>query len=52
MNKLNLKNETREIISEKIQEMYGEIDMKIVERQKKLDERYKEIEDLVKGKKK
>ncbi len=52
MNKLNLKNETREIISEKIQEMYGEIDKKIVERQKKLDERYKEIEDLVKGKKK
>ncbi len=52
MNKLNLNAETKKIIGEKIEEMYKEVDYKIIERQKKLDDKYKELEDTVKGKKK
>lgn len=52
MNKLNLNAETKKIIAEKIDEMYKEVDYKITERQKKLDDKYREIEDTIKGKKK
>jgi hypothetical protein len=52
MNKLNLNQETKKMISDKIEEMYDEVKNKISERQKKLDLKYKEIEDTIKGKKK
>jgi hypothetical protein len=52
MNKLNLNQETKKMISDKIEEMYVEVKNKISERQKKLDLKYKEIEDTIKGKKK
>ncbi len=52
MNKLNLNAETKKIIGEKIEEMYKEVDYKIADRQKKLDDKLKEIEESIKGKKK
>ncbi len=52
MNKLNLNAETKKIVSDKIEEMYKEVDYKISERQKLLDEKYKDLEDTLKGKKK
>jgi hypothetical protein len=52
MNKLNLNNETKRIITEKIEEMYTEIESRIHDRQKKLDEKLRDVEDTIKGKKK
>jgi len=52
MNRLNINNETRKIISEKIEELQSEVNHKIAEREKKLESRLKEIEDQIKGKKK
>lgn len=52
MNRLNLNSETRKIITEKIEELHKEVEYKIVDRQKKLDEKIKDVEDIIKGKKK
>lgn len=52
MNKLNLNSETKKIIAEKIDELNKEIEYKILDRQKKLDDKIKEVEDTIKGKKK
>jgi hypothetical protein len=52
MQKYKLNQETENIIREKIKELNKEVDFKIVDRQKKLDERLKEFEDTLKGKKK
>jgi fructose/tagatose bisphosphate aldolase len=52
MNKLNINAETKKIVTDKIEEMYKEVDYKIADRQKKLDDKFKEMEDQVKGKKK
>ena len=52
MNRLNLNQETKKIVAEKIEELHKDIDYKIIDRQKKLDEKVKEVEDTLKGKKK
>jgi hypothetical protein len=52
MNRLSLNSETRKIITEKIEELHKEVEYKILDRQKKLDEKVKDVEDIVKGKKK
>ena len=52
MNKMNIKQETIKIIEEKITELNKDVNLKILERQKKLEEKLKEVEDIVKGKKK
>jgi hypothetical protein len=52
MNKLNINEETRKIINEKIQELYKEVDFKVADRQRRLDEKLKDFELSLKGKKK
>lgn len=52
MNKMNIKQETIKIIEEKITELNKDVNLKILDRQKKLDEKLREVEDIVKGKKK
>ena len=52
MNRLNLNAETRKIIIEKIEELHKDVDGKIEGRKKTLEDKIKEIEDTVKGKKK
>lgn len=52
LNKLNLNAETKKIIIEKIEELHKDVDGKIEGRKKTLDDKIKEIEDTVKGKKK
>jgi len=52
MNKMNIKQETIKIIEEKITELNKDVNLKILDRQKKLEEKLKEVEDIVKGKKK
>lgn len=52
MLKYNLNKETENIIREKIKELNKEVDFKIIDRQKKLDEKLKDFEDTIKGKKK
>jgi len=50
--KLKLGEETRNIINQKLIELNKDVEIKINERQKKLEERLKEFEDTLKGKKK
>lgn len=52
LNRLNLNAETRKIIIEKIEELHKDVDGKIEGRKKTLEDKIKEIEDTVKGKKK
>ena len=52
MNKMNIKQETIKIIEEKINELNKDVNLKILDRQKKLEEKVREVEDIVKGKKK
>jgi len=52
MNRLNINNETRKIIAEKIEELHSEVNHKIAEREKKLEAKLKDIEDQIKGRKK
>jgi len=37
---------------ERIEELKKDVELKIIERQKKLDEKIKDVEDIIKGKKK
>jgi hypothetical protein len=52
MNRLNLNDNAKAIIREKIEELHREIDEIINNRQKMLDSKLKEIEDSLKVKKK
>ena len=52
LNRLNLNAETKKIIVKKIEELHKDVDGKIEGRNKTLDDKIKEIEDTVKGKKK
>ncbi len=52
MNRLNLNDNVKAIIKEKVEELHKEIEDKIMNRQKKLDDKLKDIEDSMKGKKK
>lgn len=52
MNRVNMNQETKKIIAERIEELHKDFDAKIFERQRKLDEKVKEIEDSVRPKKK
>ena len=52
LQKYKFNKETESIIREKIVDLKKEIDYKVVDRQKKLDEKVKEVEDIIKGKKK
>jgi hypothetical protein len=52
MNRLNLNNETRKIVTEKIEELKKDVEHKIIDRQRKLDDKLKDVEDIIKGKKK
>jgi hypothetical protein len=51
MNRLNLNSETKKIIVEKIEELHKDLDGKILERQKKLDETINQIQESLKKKK-
>ena len=52
MNRVNLNNETKKIVAERIEELQKDFDAKISERQRQIDNKIKEIEDTVKPKKK
>lgn len=52
INRVNMNQETKKIIAERIEELHKDFDAKIYERQRKLDEKVKEIEDTAKPKKK
>jgi len=52
MNRLNLNNETRKIVTEKIEELKKDVELKITDRQRKLEDKLKDVEDIIKGKKK
>ena len=52
MNRVNLNNETKKIVAERIEELQKDFDAKISERQRQIDNKIKEIEDSVKPKKK
>jgi hypothetical protein len=52
LDELNMNDETRGLIIEAIERMNIEINAKINDRQKKLEERLKEVEEMMKGKKK
>lgn len=52
LNELSLNEEAKILISNAIDSMHKEIQTKVIDRQKKLDDRIKEVEDLIKGKKK
>ncbi len=49
---LNMNEETKKIISDAIERMHLEVETKISDRQRKLDDRLKEVEEMIKGKKK
>jgi hypothetical protein len=52
MNKLNLNENIKQLIKEKVDELHKDIDIKIIDRKKMLDNKLKEVEDTIKGKKK
>lgn len=52
LNELSLNEETKRLISESVEKMHSEINSRIAERQKRLDDKLKDVEDLIKGKKK
>lgn len=52
MNKMNIKQETIKLIEEKVLELNKDVNLRIMDRQKKLEEKLKEVEDIIKGKKK
>ena len=52
MNRVNMNNETRKIISERIDELEKDFDAKIFDRQRELDAKVKEAEETMKPKKK
>ena len=52
LEELSLNEETKQVIISSIKQMHVEIDSKVSDRQKRLDDRLKDIEELIKGKKK
>ena len=52
MNRVNMNNETRKIITERIDELEKDFDAKIYDRQRELDAKVKEAEETMKPKKK
>lgn len=52
LNDLNLSEETKQMIIEAIEKMHDEINMKVSDRQRRLDDKLKDVELIVKGKKK
>ena len=52
LEELSMNDETKKLIIESIEKMHSEINIKVNDRQKKLEEKLKEMEEVVKGKKK
>ena len=52
LNELNLSEDAKNLIKEAVENMHAEIKSKVDEREKRLHEKLKDIEDLIKGKKK
>ena len=52
MNRVNLNNEAKKIVTERIEEVHKDFDAKISERQRGIENRVKEAQELVKPKKK
>jgi hypothetical protein len=52
LEELSMNDETKKLIIESIEKMHSEINIKVQDRQKKLEDKLKEMEEIVKGKKK
>lgn len=52
LNEINLSDDAKRLIKEAIENMHSEIKSKVDEREKRLQDRLKDVEDMIKGKKK